>query len=136
MGLCSLQCCLKGIKIPELRLLPSNAKGKMNIIKPTNTSGFCNKAVLLLSAACKYFTPNGQQRRFQFESFIHSSIHATASCLLFRGPPIQLMSILMKCFVCSLMSTFKKKKISKCNENLCKNSNYRGTFTGQIFPKT
>ena len=33
-----------------------NAKSEMNVINPTNTSGFCNKAVLLLLAACKYFT--------------------------------------------------------------------------------
>lgn len=53
MGLCSLQWRIKGIKIPELRLLPSKCqRGKMNVINPTNTSGFCYKAVLRPLAAC------------------------------------------------------------------------------------
>ncbi len=43
-------------KFLSLVFYHQNAKSKMNVIKPTNTSGFCNKAVLLLLAACKRFT--------------------------------------------------------------------------------
>lgn len=62
-----------------------NSNSEMNIIKLTNTSGFCNKAVLLPLAAVLCLTLSGQYKSFGWAwLWYHScTIHVIVSCCIF-----------------------------------------------------